>query len=265
MKKNIELLLNLKRYNYAKSAIDNIPQTGMIGYITNNPISTFDFLSEPATRFNFNIKNFSQLKNTSIEKKLKLTNTYPLTPDLTEIYSLENKKRLNNHLFEDSGLNFLQNFPSDLTEAEELEKITGGLNLFVCFNYLNYEVNNEMQPNNYLIGTKGTVKLAANSVDDFDLEDSLLKGDEIINKDEQLNHFRTESILKGFDPENVEDLLDEDFQEIVPRQNSPEDNEALLKFYDERGLLMFFDVHPKEDIDSARLRFLSNMIKSFKY
>ncbi len=75
-----------------------------------------------------------------------------------------------------------------------------------------------------------------------------------------------EFLAKGGDPYLVRDFdMKENFTEFVHEENNIQNNEELMKFYDDRGLLMFFEVHPKENVDTARFRFLTNLIKSFKY
>ena len=253
MQSKIRNVLGLsKKYTYPKCALENIPRNGMIGYITNNSLATYDFLSEPAKKFNFHIKNFSQLQATPLRQKLKITNTNPLEISQDQnIYSINSQKRIINHE-EDPGLNFLQNFPKNQKEAIELEKITGGLNLFICFNYLNYE-ETELVENNFLLGNRGTIKKKENSEFDHEIEE------EPENREQRL----IEENLENLKNDVFED--EEEFGEVVVSENKIEENESLLRFYDDRGLLVFFDVHPKEDVNTARARLLKEIVKCFKY
>ena len=254
MQKQLRNLLGMsQKYSYSKCGLENIPRNGIIGYITNNPLATYDFLSEPAEKFNFHIKNFSQLQDTPLLKKLSLTNSQNLQKEQYDIYSLNSKKRIINHE-DDEGLYFLQNFPKNQNEAVDLEKMTGGLNLFICFNYLNYE-ETDLVPTNFLQGNKGTIKKKEIIEFDHEIEEE---------PDNRENRLGLENLELSNDIENL-DVEEEEFGEVVVSENKVEDNEGLLRFYDDRGLLLFFDVHPKENIANARLRLLKSIVEGFKY
>ncbi len=61
MRKAMEMMkhVNLPENFNKESILNLIPRRGLVGYATNDALSTYNFLSIPADEFNFIIKDFT--------------------------------------------------------------------------------------------------------------------------------------------------------------------------------------------------------------
>lgn len=110
-----------------------VPRVGVIGYTTNSPEALKNFMSVPKSEFNFQFLDLGA-EDKTMQQKIDQTGESLLKQINVDLLAAEERQRILCQ-YNGDGAVFVKNFPKNVQEAILHEQLTGGLNLFVNFEF----------------------------------------------------------------------------------------------------------------------------------
>ncbi len=180
-------------------------------------------------------------------------------PDVYDIYSVEGQKRTIQHPDEENPINFIGNFPNNIEEAVQLENLTGGLNLFINFNFQT-KIQNQKK---YLLQSNQGDIVASNLNNETYNKNLRKDRDEFYSKENEQNK-EVKIEKNGLIP--IEQSILPEFKIHDPLSElNHKPSKDLLEFYRERNLLLDFMIEKDKSESEIVVQFLEELTFNFKF
>lgn len=245
------LITKSKTPEYNPSVLDYIPKNGLVGYTTNNPRLAFLLLYEPAERFGFHVKDFSKFGTSlDFDSKVLAAGAEQRKYDFHTMYG---KSNINSGDVFNSNTVFTHQFPKNIDEARQLEQKDGGVNLFVHLEFdTNVDHNWQSGSDIRVLECVSCGKVVKNTPQLIDLKNSFsaTNADIEIGEEVKCNQY---TVLCDWKDNTIND-----------EANTQENFDELHEYFNQRGLLLRFEVNSDTPLNRARVELLRKVAGCFK-